>query len=316
MNEEFMMKGFTPFCIQQLDNDSEMSLILHEERMEQTTTTSYSDLEKKSKKLKITPISDILGFITIIANLHTLAKVLFSTTSPLTIGLQELQQIVLLGKQEGKLQKVSNFQPNYFAYAVWGIYECCDDFFKMRLSRQDLLEGACLRNPFKDFNYEISRWQEISRAGVPALLGYATKSTESPPENAKTLGKGKRKILEPEDDDEESAKKIKGSGKGKWKDNPCFDESLKKLKQNIIQANGRTNLGQLLRASNTTIPAALNTLGFQQNICGRWTLWGGCGDPKCTLTHMEKALPQAQIARVTSLLSDSAAKLAIKKAQS
>jgi len=200
-------------------------------------------------------------------------------------------------------------------YAVWGIYECCDDFFKMRLSRQDLLEGAHLQNPFKDFNYKISRWQEISQAGVLALLGYATKSSEIPPENAKTLRKGKHKILEPEEDDEESAKKIKGNGKGKWKDNPCFDKSLKKLKQNIIQANRRTNLGQLLRASNMTIPAALNTLGFQQNVCGQWALWGGCGDPKCTLTHMEKALPQAQIVKVTSLLSDSTVKLAIKKAQ-
>jgi len=65
MNEEFMMKGFTPFCIQQLDDNSKINLILHEEWMAQTTTTSYSNLEKKSKKLKITPISDILGFITI-----------------------------------------------------------------------------------------------------------------------------------------------------------------------------------------------------------------------------------------------------------
>jgi len=134
MNEEFMMKGFTPFCIQQLDDDSKMSPILHEEHMEQTTTTLYSDLEKKSKKLKIAPISNVLGFITIIANMHTLAKVLFSMTSPLMIGLHELQQIMLLGKQECKLQKVSNFQPNYFAYAVWRIYECCNNFFKMQLS--------------------------------------------------------------------------------------------------------------------------------------------------------------------------------------
>jgi len=188
-------------------------------------------------------------------------------------------------------------------------------FFKMRLTRQDLLDGACLRNPFKDFNYEISRWQEISRAGVPALLGYVTKNVETLLDNPKTLAKGKRKTLEQEEEEEESAKKIKGNGKGKWKDNPCFDESRKKLKYNIIQANGRTNLGQLLRASNTTIPAALNTLGFPHNVCGRWTLWGGCGDPKCTLTHLEKALPQAQIVKVTSMLSDGAAKLAVKKAQ-
>jgi len=182
MSEEFMMKGFTPFCLQQLDSDSEMSLILHEERMAQMTTTSYSDLEKKSKKLKITPISDVLGFITAIANTHALAKVLFSTTSPLTIGLHELQKIVLLGKQEGHLQIISSFQPNWFAYAMWAMYGCCHDFFKMHLSHQDLLEGAHLKNPFKDLNYEISRWQEITMGGIPACLGYLNKIVDASPE--------------------------------------------------------------------------------------------------------------------------------------
>jgi len=187
-------------------------------------------------------------------------------------------------------------------------------FFKMRLSRQDLFEGMHLRNPFKDFNYEIACWQDISRAGVPALLGYSTSSTKTSPESSKTLSKSKHKTLE-EEEEEESMKKTKGNGKGKWKDNPCFDDSLKKLKQNIIQANGRTNLGQLLWVNNTTIPAALNMLGFPQNICGRWTLWGGCSDLKCTLTHLEKVLPQAQIAKMANLLSDSAAKLVVKKVQ-
>jgi len=268
LNEAFMMKGFTPFCIQQFDDDSKMSLILHKEQLAQTTTTLYSNLEKKSKKLKITLISDVLGFITIIANTHALAKVLFSTTSPLTIGLHELQQIVSLGKQEGKLQKISNFQPSYFVYAVWAIYECCNDFFKMPLSQQDLLEGVHLQNLFRDFNYKIAHWQEISQAGVLALLGYAAKNVETSLDNSKTLANGKCKMIEQEEEEEESAKKIKGNGKGKWKDNPCFDESLKKLKYNIIQANSRTNLGQLLCANTTTIPATLNTLGFPQNVCG------------------------------------------------
>jgi len=121
-------------------------------------TTLYADLEKKSKKVKITLISDLLGFITTIANTHVLAKVLFSTTSPLTIGLHELQKIILEGKQEGKLQRISNFQPNWFAYEIWGIYECCDDFFKMRLSWQDQLQGVHLQNPFREFNYKMACW--------------------------------------------------------------------------------------------------------------------------------------------------------------
>jgi len=208
LNEEFMLKGFTPFHIQQLDDESEMSLILHEEQMAQTTTTTCSDLEKKSKKLKITPILDVLGFITAIANMHALAKVLFSTTSPLMIGLYELLKNVPLGKQEGKLQKISNFQPNNFAHAMWAIYKCCNDFFKMHLSRQDLLEGMHLRNPFQDFNYEIACWQEISRAGVLALLGYSTSSTETSPKLSKTTNTRCSK--------KRKKKKVK-KAKGQWK---------------------------------------------------------------------------------------------------
>jgi len=60
---------------------------------------------------------------------------------------------------------------------------------------------------------------------------------------------------------------------------------------------------------------ALNMLEFPQNVCGRWTLWGGCGDPKCMLIHLEKVPPQAQIAKMVNLLSDSAAKFAVKKVQ-
>jgi len=30
-------------------------------------------------------------------------------------------KIVLEGKHNGKLQQISNFQPNWFAYAMWGI---------------------------------------------------------------------------------------------------------------------------------------------------------------------------------------------------
>jgi len=38
LNKEFMTKGFTLFCIQQIYDDSKMSLILHEEQMAQTMT--------------------------------------------------------------------------------------------------------------------------------------------------------------------------------------------------------------------------------------------------------------------------------------
>jgi len=84
---------------------------------------------------------------------------------------------------------------------------------------------------------------------------------------------------------------------------------------NIFQTHGQTNLGQLLQASNTTIPAALHSLGFTHNTCRWWTLWGGCGDPACTLMHLDKPLLLALVPKVSHLLSEGAAKLALSKAQ-
>jgi len=321
LDEQFMMRGFTPFCIQQMDTSSEISLWIHEDRMEQTTTTTMNDLVNKGAKLKISPISDVMGFLTAISNTHALAKVLFSTTSPLTIGLQELKTIAFAGKHSLMLQQISNFQPNWFAHVMWAIYGCCNDFFKMRLSRQDLLEGARLCNPFSAFNAELERWPIIQRPGVPPSLRYSSVPDDSSPNELQTETQqnqhGKRH-KGTQDNGESTAKKQKQGDRLKpvWKNNPHYDAALQKIKQNIFQAHGRTNLGQLLRASNNTIPAALNTLGFPKNTCGRWTLWGGCGDPACMLTHLEKPILPNQVTRTATLLSEGAAKLALEKAQS
>jgi len=188
---------------------------------------------------------------------------------------------------------------------MWGIYECCNNFFRMHLSQQDLSQGVHLQNPLMAYSYDMVCWQEITWAGVPASLGYSAPISETLLEEAKTLAKVNARCS--------SKKKRKFWKRKRATTKACFDNSLKKLKQNIIQANGQTNLGQLLCTNNTTIPAALKTLGFAQTFCGQWTLWGSCSDPKCALTHLEKALPQTQILKVASLLLDSAAKLAVKR---
>ena len=68
-------------------------------------------------------------------------------------------------------------------------------------------------------------WQGITQAGVKASLGYSTTSSETLPEDAKTLAKGKHTTIKQEE--EEIVKKKKGNDKGKWKGNPCFNKSLK-----------------------------------------------------------------------------------------
>jgi len=242
------MRGFTPFCLQQMDESSEMSLILYEESLEQTTQKTMTDVTKKGTKIKITPISDVMGFLTAIANTHALAKVLFSTTSPLTIGLRQLKDIVLEGKQTTKLQKISQFQPNWFAHAMWQLHKCCSHFFKKRLSRQDLQEGARLWNPLAAYNTDMERWIIIKCPGVPLSLWYEPCLEDNTiPDDTMGPPTGKR-LQEQSGIGDNIVKKQKMSDrkKGAWKDNPSYDATLKKLKQNIFQSHGRTNLGQLL----------------------------------------------------------------------
>jgi len=157
--EQFMMQGLTPFCLQQMDKSSKMSLLLYKESMEQTTQkTMNNNITKKGTKIKITPIRDVMRFLMAIANTHALAKVLFSTTSPHTIRLRELRAIILEGKQTTKLQKIRQYQPNWFAHAMWQLHECCSNFFKKQLSCQDLLEGAQLQNPLAAYNNDMECW--------------------------------------------------------------------------------------------------------------------------------------------------------------
>jgi len=88
-NEEFMMKGFTPFCIHE---ESRINLIMHKRMMAQIKQLCILILEKEQKIENNTNF----GCPWIhhhIANMYGLAKVLFYTTSPLMIRLQELQKL-------------------------------------------------------------------------------------------------------------------------------------------------------------------------------------------------------------------------------
>ena len=62
------------------------------------------------KNLKCTPITDALGFLMAIANTYALAQVLFTHTSPLTLGLQGLLTIMMRGHHNGNLYNIGQYQ--------------------------------------------------------------------------------------------------------------------------------------------------------------------------------------------------------------
>jgi len=90
-----MTGGFTPFCLQKMDKGSKIALCQLEEQMECTTYTSITDLTKHDQSLKFLPITKPLAFLTAITNAHALAWALFTNSSPLTQGLQDLQLLML-----------------------------------------------------------------------------------------------------------------------------------------------------------------------------------------------------------------------------
>jgi len=120
------------------------------------------DLVKHEQALKFTLIRDPSTSVTAISNTHALTYILFTEHSPLTQGLQELFDIFMAGFHNQHLCMVGMAQPDWILHVLWAIYEKCYDFFQMKLSEEDLLEGAMLINPLTVLNGHISEFEKLS----------------------------------------------------------------------------------------------------------------------------------------------------------
>jgi len=154
--EDNMMHGFTPFCIQCRDKKSKYSLISLEKRMDFASHTVEADFDKKEAALKVTPITDALGFIAAISNTRALAWALFTSTSPLTQDLHDLYEAVIDGYQTGELEAASDMQPDWYAHALWSLYKDISKFFKKRFTEDDLHQGYHMKHLLTDYIQEIS----------------------------------------------------------------------------------------------------------------------------------------------------------------
>jgi len=105
-------------------------------------------------------------------------------------------------------------------------------------------------------------------------------------------------------------------GKSQWKDNKKFDSSLKSVKQTIVQAHEKINLGMLMYANGTTTGKVLSSMGIPTTVCGRFLLWGACGDKECALSHDEVKLNASQVTQVKEMLVEASKKITDKKEQS
>jgi len=314
-----MMQGFTPFCLQQMDRASAITLDKLEECIRMQTYTSSSDLVKQEQALKFTPIRDPASFITAIANTYTLAYILFTEYSPLMQGLQELLDTVMAGFHNQCLHMMGSTYPDRFAHVLWALHEKIYDFFQMKLSEEDLLEGAVLTNLLTAFNKCISEFENIERATCPAVIltPISTAATTTQQDgggyvmnqNGKQPGQGgggnpnaDKKIKTEEQEEVQQWQNF-------WNKNKAFHTSLKAVKQEIIEKNGWMHLEQLAKANKQGITVLLNSMGLHLARCTRFTVWGSCGDANCKLNHNELPLDQNQAALAKMYLVEGTKKL-------
>jgi len=233
-----------------MDKGSEIALRQLEERMERATYTSVNDLTKRDQSLKFAPITEPLAFLTAIANTHALAWALFTNSSPLTQGLQELQLLMLHHLHKGRLACAATFQADWFAYVLWGIYECIDTFFAMRLTQTDLNEGAWLYNPLAALHQELLNCPPFYRMGCSAVLLACpkippsnTNDTATPQQresNKRTAGNLQRELGQggygaKKPRFQQQPEGPQWSNENYWNENKLYDTTLKQTKQTILQ---------------------------------------------------------------------------------
>jgi len=167
---------------------------------------------------------------------------------------------------KGKLACAATFQADWFAYVLWGIYECINTFFAMRLNEMDLQEGARLTNPMAALYQELLNCPPFYHMGCPAVLLACPKippanipdtttqqqrdSTKQAASNTQCKhGQGGYGTKKPHLQQYPEAQQH--GNENYWNENKKYDATLKQTKQAILQ-HQCTNLGQVLRANGMT----------------------------------------------------------------
>jgi len=150
---------------------------------------------------------------------------------------------------------------------------------------------------------------------VLAILLTAMQEQQQMQEASPAISQAQKKLQggDPGNETQEAKKlqwqKIKEQCQENWKENGKFDATLKATKQKIQSTHTCTNMGALMQAHGLGITDALKKIVIPLTTCGWFLLWGGCGDPTCTLKHENMELKPNQVATANEILSDGAFKL-------
>ena len=78
--------------------------------------------------------------------------------------------LMLLHLYKGKLTCTTTFQADWFAYVLWGIYKCIDNYFGTCLTEGNLQEGACLANPLTTLHQKLLNFPPFYMQCLAVLL--------------------------------------------------------------------------------------------------------------------------------------------------
>jgi len=142
---------------------------------------------------------------------------------------------------------------------------------------------------------------------------FMSQGTSCAPDKQETMMESLAGKCKPGEDMKEAKKlcwlKQKKQCQQNWKENKKFDPMLKATKQKIMSTHSGSNMGALFRVHGLRILDALKKIGIPLTTCGHFSLWGGCGDPTCTLKHDNTKLMPMQVSIANEIFNHGALKL-------
>ena len=73
-------------------------------------------------------------------------------------------------------------------------------------------------------------------------------------------------------------------------------------------------MGYVFKAAGQNTAKVMATNDMPNMRCARYSIWGGCGDTTCKLTHDNTQFSQSQVENINAILVEGGNKLVSKKA--
>jgi len=216
---------------------------------------------------------------------------------------------------KGKLACAATFQANWFAYVLWGIYECINTFFAMHLTQMEVHgyithSQLCIKNCSTDPHsiawvvQQCSWHAQRSHPVTPMTPQHNNNATTTNVhQETHNTNMAKEDMVKKTHFQQQPEGQQQGN-ENYWNENKCYNTTLKQTNQPSSNASAQiwdSYSGPLEcqpqrhSRSSTSPPHFVDA-----------TPCGGCLDPACSLHHDDTPLNPNQINRTRTFLTDGA----------